>query len=317
MSLAIQAALLVGATVFVATLGLHQIYRSLQARDRLLVRAEDLGADPLTLSDPLRRQSFLARWADRYDRSAGAAAVRERLRLAYLPWKPSDYAVVRAAAGAALVYVGLVFFDLPPLPTVLVAIGAYVLVPKLFFASRRSAYTNALNAQLGEVTSLLANALRAGMSIQQALSQVVERMPEPAAGEFRQTHNELMLGDNLTQALTALRRRVGSRDLDVVVNAIVVQHQAGGNLARVLNAMSNILTERQRLSSEIDSLTAEARFSAVIVMIIPIALLLLLRGTPLGESLFTTIPGWIMLVMFLLVQVGIFLLIQKLARVEV
>ncbi|NJM05293.1 hypothetical protein HC891_02215 [Candidatus Gracilibacteria bacterium] len=121
------------------------------------------------------------------------------------------------------------------------------------------------------------------MSIQQALSQVSERLPEPAAGEFLQTHRELLMGDSLTQVLTGLRRRVGSRDLDIVIDAMVIQHQAGGNLARVLTAMANTITERRRVASEIDSLTADSRFSAVVVMVLPLALLLTLRGSPIAR----------------------------------
>lgn len=314
---AIQAALLVGVAVFFGTLALVNLFRAMQAQEHMIARAEDVAADPETLSDPLRRGSMLARWADRYDRSPAATNVREQLRKAYLSWRPSDYAVVRFGMAAALVYISLIFLELPMLPSALMAAAAFFFAPKLFFASRRGAYTKAFNAQLSEITQLLANTLRAGMSIQQAIGQVAERVPEPAKTEFRQTHNELMLGDNLGRALGSMRNRVQSRDLDVVVNAIVVQHQAGGNLARVLNAMAGILTERQRLASEISSLTAEARFSAIVVMIIPVALLLMLRGTPLGETLFTTVVGWIMLTLFFLSQVGILIVIQKVSKVDV
>jgi tight adherence protein B len=314
---ALQVAALAALAAFALLCGGYNLLRALRAREQLVTRAENLGADPQTLSDPLRRKSFLVRWADRYDRSPAAAADRERLCQAYLPWKPSDYRVIRISLGIGMLYLTLGFLELNPVLAILGSAAAYIVVPRLFFASRRNAYVEAFNAQLAELTQLLANALRAGMSIQQAIGQVVERVPEPARGEFRQTHHELMLGDNLALALTALSRRVRSRDLDVVVNAILVQHQAGGNLARVLGAMSVTLSKRRRLASEIRALTADSRFSALIVMIMPIAFLMLLRTTPLGDALFGTLIGWVLLAIFIVVQVGTHFLIQRIAAIEV
>jgi tight adherence protein B len=312
-----ELAALVGLTVFVLSAAAWNLVTALRQREELVTRAEDIAADPAVLSDPLRRRSFLVRWADRYDRSPAAAAVREQLRRAHLPWKPSDYRIYRYALGGFTLIILWQVFNLPLAPSVLAALAALFVVPKLVFAARRNAYVQALEGQLVEITQLMANALRAGMSVQQAIGQVAERVPEPAKGEFRQTHNEMLLGDSLAQALSGLSRRVRSRDLDVVVSAIVVQHAAGGNLARVLAAMANMLTERQRLASEIRSLTAEARFSALIIMLIPIVLLLMLRDTPLGETLFGSLIGWALLAAFIVVQVLVYLLIQKIATIEV
>ena len=77
------------------------------------------------------------------------------------------------------------------------------------------------------------------------------------------------------------------------------------------------LTERQRLSSEIRSLTAEARFSALIIMLLPIIMILLIRDSPLGETLFETPFGWGLLAAFAVVQVFVYLIIQRIAKIEV
>jgi tight adherence protein B len=102
-----------------------------------------------------------------------------------------------------------------------------------------------------------------------------------------------------------------------MVNAMVVQHSAGGNLARVLASMANILTERQRLDGEIKAMTAEPRFSALIIQLMPVALLVLTRNSPMGVALFETWPGWILLAIFALIQLGIFFLIRRIMRIEV
>ncbi|MBC8160406.1 MAG: type II secretion system F family protein [Roseiflexaceae bacterium] len=203
------------------------------------------------------------------------------------------------------------------IPSLLLAAAVYFIGPRMLFAIRRDAYVKQFNDQLIEVSQSMANALKAGMSIQQALFQVSERVPEPASGEFRQTHNELMLGDNLIMALSALRDRVRSRELDVMVNATLVQHAAGGNLARVLAAMANILTERRRMQREIQSMTAEARFSAIVIQIIPIILVIILRDTSFGKGLFETTPGWVLLGLYGVAQIGIFLLIRRIMKIDV
>lgn len=313
----IEPAVLVGLCVFMLLTGGYRLIRALQARENLIARAEGLGADPEVLSDPLRRESFLVRWSDRYDRSPAAQRVREQLRRAAVPWKPSDYYAIRVGLSFIIVIVCWMMLDLPIFGAALAGMVAYFIVPRIFFFMRQNAYVRAFNKQLVEITQLLANALRAGMSIQQAIGEVAGRVPEPARSEFRQTHHELLLGDNLPLALNDMRRRLSSRDLDVLVNAIVVQHQAGGNLVRVLNGMANTLNERQRLEREIDSLTAEARFSALVVMVLPIFFLLMIRDTPLGEALFQTVVGWVLLGIFAVLQVGIYFLIQRVARIEV
>jgi tight adherence protein B len=314
---AFQAAAVVALAVFMTCVGLYNLVRALQAREQLIARAEDLAADPQVLSDPLRRQSFLVRWADRYDRSQAAAAIRERLRRACLNLKPSDYRVLRIGLAAGLIYVCVILLKISLLPSVALGLAVFFLGPRILFRIRNDAYVKKFNEQLIEVTQSLANALRAGMSIQQAINQAAERAPEPAQSEIRQTHNELLLGDNLSFALNSLRARIRSRELDVVVNAILVQHQAGGNLARVLSAMSNILTERRRLMGEIHSMTAEARFSAIIVQLMPIVLLIVLRNTAFGRGLFETTLGWVFLGIYGLVQIGIFFLIRRIMKIEV
>jgi tight adherence protein B len=315
--LVLHPSLLVALTSLLIVLGGGLLLRALSVHEGIQTRAEEQAADPATLSDPLRRKSRLARWADRYDRSARAQADRERLRRAYVSWKPSEYVIIRLTVSAGAAYLAFLLLSLPPFFSLGLGMLAYHLAPAIFFFVRRDAYLNALNQQLVEVTRVMANALRAGMSVPQACGQVAERLPEPACGEFRQTYSELLLGKPLDQALWDLQRRVGSRDLSVALSAIVVQYEAGGNLARVLYNMADVLTERQRLASEIRSLTADARISATVVMIMPVIMLLLIKNTPLGDGVFVHPLGWLLLALFGAMQVGIYFLVQRIARIEV
>jgi tight adherence protein B len=314
---AVEASVLVSVAVFVTIVGLYNLFQAVQSREQIVTRAENLGADPDVLSDPLRRSSFLVRWADRYDRSPKAAGDREFLRRTYLSIKPSEYRMFRIGLAAGLFYITWIILQFSPVIAGVIGLAVFFFGPKLLLFFRRDAYVKAFNSQLVEIAQSLANALKAGMSVQQAVAQVAERLPDPARGEFKQTHHELLLGDNLAQALNAMRRRVRSRDLDILVSAVVVQHSAGGNLARALTAMANTLSERQRMAREVDSLMAESRYSAFVIMVIPFVLIMMIKNTPLGEGLVSTWIGWAALAIFTIIQIGIFFLIQKVARIDV
>src|SRR4029079_6311263 len=140
---AAQVALFGALAVFGMLAGSYHLYRSLQARERLIARAEDLAADPSVLSDPLRRKSFLVRWADRYNRSPAAEEIRERLRRAHLRIKPSDYRVFHVGGAVGLIYICVILLHLPLLPSGLLGLAAYLFAPSIIFRIRRDAYVNA------------------------------------------------------------------------------------------------------------------------------------------------------------------------------
>ncbi|MCU0491723.1 MAG: type II secretion system F family protein [Chloroflexaceae bacterium] len=310
-------ALLAAVGTFLLIIGGVRLVQAMRSREALVMRAEDMGASPEVINDPMRRASLLARWADRFDRSARAAKYREQLRLAYIKLRPSEYLALRLGLAVAFYYACSLMLAIAPLASIGIATAAYFLVPMLIFRTRREAYVKAFTEQLVEITQMLANALRAGMSLQQSLGQVADRVAEPAQTEFRQTHRELLLGDSLPQVMGGLCDRVPSRDLAVMANAMVVQHAAGGNIARVLASMSVIQSERQRLISEINAMTSESRISALIIQLMPIGLLVVIRHTPIGEAIFTSWPGWLLLGFYIITQIGIFFLIRRIMRIEV
>ncbi len=118
----------------------------------------------------------------------------------------------------------------------------------------------------------MSNSLRAGYSFLQAMDMVAREMSPPISEEFTSTMKEMSLGSPTETALATLSDRVGSEDLELVVTAVLIQRQIGGNLAEVLDNIADTIRERVKLRREIKTLTAQGRMSGIIIGVLPCAL---------------------------------------------
>jgi len=126
--------------------------------------------------------------------------------------------------------------------------------------------------QLVDVLVLMTGAVRAGYSLPQAIEVVSKEMKAPASDEFRRVRHEIGLGLSLTQALANLVARMENDDLYLVVTAININTQVGGNIVTMLEAVSSTIRERVRLFSEVRVLTAQQRFGSYILTFLPVAM---------------------------------------------
>ena len=176
--------------------------------------------------------------------------------------------------------------------TLLLAALALVL-PWLLLRRRKKQRFVVLERQIGEALNVMTNALRSGYSFQQAMALAGKEMEGPLPQEFRKTLREINLGTPTDQALLNLTGRVESDDLELMTQAILIQRQTGGNLAQILDNISDTIRERLRIKGEIKTLTAQGRISAIVITLLPPALFLVimlinpcyimvLMGEPLG-----------------------------------
>jgi tight adherence protein B len=164
--------------------------------------------------------------------------------------------------------------------------------------------------------------LRAGYSTVQALESVSKEMPPPISDEFRRVVQEMQLGFPMEQALNNLLRRIPSEDLDLVITAMNVQREVGGNLAEILDTISFTIRERVRIKGEIRVLTTQVMYSGRFLAIMPIliALVLWVVNRPYMMMFFdpkTRIPGIIALVVATLLIVAGYFTMNKLGDIEV
>ena len=138
------------------------------------------------------------------------------------------------------------------------------------FASGRR--VKAFNDQLGDTINLLANSLRSGYSFLQSMELVSREAPAPMSSEFRRVVQEVSLGLSTEAALDNLMKRVPSEDLDLLITAVNIQHEVGGNLAQILDTIGHTIRERVRIKGEIRVLTAQGRISAYVITALPIGL---------------------------------------------
>lgn len=133
---------------------------------------------------------------------------------------------------------------------------------------RRKKFTN----QLGDMLTMVANALRAGFSFMQAFELISREMDAPMGREVQLVVNEVNLGNTLESALDNMQRRVASPDFELVVTAVLIQRQVGGDLASILDTISETIAERVRMRRETQTLTAQGRLSGWVLVLIPFAL---------------------------------------------
>ena len=202
------------------------------------------------------------------------------LARADLKLKPAEFILAWVATPFVLVFLGLglgVVFD--ALRTPLALVGLFLLglwLPRFYLGRRQRGRLSAFNKQLPDTITLLANSLRAGSSFLQGMELVSREARPPISIEFARVVREMSLGLGLQPALANLVRRVASEDLELMVTAINIQSQVGGNLATVLDAIAFTIRERVRIQGEIQTLTAMQRYSGYVIVLLPVGLAVLL-----------------------------------------
>jgi tight adherence protein B len=202
------------------------------------------------------------------------------------------------------------------------AIVGYML-PRLYLRRRMKARLTKFDEQLVEALSLVSNSLRSGFGFLQSMDLAAEQLKDPLAIEFKRTINDINIGASFEDALLALNQRVQSKDLDIVVTAILIQRTVGGNLAEILETVAHTMRERARIRGELRTLTAQQKMSGYIVGGLPIVIvgILLVIGQLMGDTymqtLFTETGGRVALVAAAMLEGLGILIIRKILAIEV
>ena len=192
-------------------------------------------------------------------------------------------------------------------------------LPGMIVNSKKGKRSQAMTDQLPESLNILSSGLRAGFSFPQALSVVVREIEGPLSREFSRLLRENRLGKPMDEALNDLLKRIENDDLEMLVTALQIQRQVGGNLAEVLDSISHTIRERVRIKGEIRSLTAEGRFSAIILSLLPVAmvLLLLVINPEYLLTLLDDIIGIVLIIGAVIMQIIGVLIIRKIVAIDV
>jgi tight adherence protein B len=244
-------------------------------------------------------------------------AFLDRLEAAGLNMRVAEFVLI--SLGSAFIPPLLVLiltqnFLLAALVVLLGTVGPFLYLAVM--ASRRQAK---FDEQLPSTLQLVAGALQAGHSLQQAVDTVVHEAADPIATEFQRVLTEARLGRPLEEAFEAMAKRTKSLDFEWTVMAIRLQRQVGGNLAEVLSTVSQTIRDRYTLKRQIKALSAEGRLSSVILSVLPVLLFagLLLLNPVFLRPLYTTTVGIMMMAgAAVLMILGVFWL-KKITEIKV
>ncbi len=197
-----------------------------------------------------------------------AKYLRGELARADLAFTVTEYIflnIMTTLLGLLLTYV---IFRGNLLLTLLGALGGFY-APTAFLRYSQGRRRAAFSSQIENTIVLLANALRSGYGLMQAIESVGKQVPPPTSQELERVVRESALGVPMETALANLSRRNPSVDLEIVITAINVSRVTGGKLADVLDAIASTIRDRVRLAGEIHALTSQQRFSAIILTLLP------------------------------------------------
>lgn len=264
------------------------------------------------------RHSFFLTLGDKYDQSEMSESLRKRLVQANLTIKASEYAGICILVFFILWAVfALIFQFVFPLDLALAHIAVW-LSSKIYLNSRKSKRAMDFNKQLPEICRMLSGTTKAGLTLNQGIERIGKELAAPAGPEFRTLHRELTLGDAFDAVMQRLKEKISSKELNIFINTIIIQRRVGGNLAEVLQLMAETLEERSRINKEVETVTAESRYVAFVLPVLPVMMALMMNIIIPGflEPLFTPV-GLIILAIVIIIQVLAFTLIKKISHIKV
>jgi len=266
-----------------------------------------------------RAPGRLARLDSKWEDRAWHRAMQIKIQAAGLEMTPTELVLWQLGVGAGLALIPFALlpaFGLLLAPFAMLA-GVFILRIYLRHATRRRIAR--FEDQLPDTLAVLAGSVRSGFSLFQALQMISREATEPSKTEFTRIIQDISLGTLMSDALEGLAQRIPTEDVDILVTAIAMQQQSGGNLTHVLDVVAHTVRERHRVKRDIKSLTAQQRFSAVLLSALPFLL---------GAVLFVISPkylghlfqwGWVLCIparTFVMTVTGFFVM-SKMADIDV
>jgi len=238
------------------------------------------------------------------------------LMKADLPVTVEELLVIKILSSSAFAFLAFaVFKDYFIIALVFIVIWN---VPRFIIAKKKKDRIKLFDSQLNEGITIVSNSLKAGYSFLQAVAVVSEETSDPFSKEFKKLLKEMSFGISEEDALKNLLSRMDSQDLNLMINAILIQKDIGGNLSEILDNISETIRERQKLKNELKTLTAQGRLSGIILTLIPVflGLTIYLFNKEYMMLLFTTSIGIALTVGAVVSEIFGLLMIRKITHID-
>ena len=242
--------------------------------------------------------------------------IAEELYVAGVALRADEFVMIWILTGAVIPAIAL--FLGAPLTVCIALVLVGVAAPISWVILKRNKRLTLLGRQLSDALGILCSALRVGQSVQTAMKNVAEEMEEPISREFMRVYRETQYGMTLEASLGGMVKRTKNPDLELMCSAILIQRQIGGNLAQILQNISDTINQRIQMRGEVKTLTSAGRMSGYIIGALPLFIILILMfiNPSYIDMFFTTQSGRIMLIISAVLEVIGFLFVRKIVNIK-
>ena len=174
-------------------------------------------------------------------------------------------------------------------------------------------------AQMVDGLTIMANGVKAGLSVTQSMERIVESLPNPISQEFNLVLSQIRLGRSVEEALLDLGERIPKADVQMFVTAINILKETGGNMAETFSTIVTVIRERQKVERKIEAMTAQGIMQGMIISMVPVGIIVLLWFVDpgyIGPMFTTTLGVFLLVIMFGLVIAG-GLTVRKIVSIKV
>jgi tight adherence protein B len=289
--------------------------------DRFSHYVEEEFEDAVALAEEQKTSAFSVWLDNQLEGSKFGDRIATNLAQADLKLRPAEYVAAMIIAAFLL---GFFAWAIGGQNIISALIGAVLggMMPRIYMKRQQNKRITTFGNQLPDMLNLTVNGLRAGYSTMQALESVSKELPPPLSDEFNRVVKEMQLGISMEEALNNMHRRIPSDDLDLIITAINVQREVGGNLAEILDMISYTIRERIKIKGEIKVLVSQVIYSGRFLALLPLILMGLLWFAN-REYLLTffspgnLLCGGIMLGIAAIMVASGYIVMNKLADIEV
>lgn len=301
--------------------GVHRI--RVQEREQVLNRLENITQqfkedtnEPANTHSKINFSSLLSVLGKGFVSWSFTKKIETELSRADIMLRTEEYIGLNIFAAIVGGFIGLIFFGKGSPTFALALIG--VMVPWYYVHRKKKQRAVRLNSEIGESLTGMSNSLRAGYSFQQAMDLVSKETIGPLATEYRRTLREINLGITTEQALQNLIERANNDDMELMIGAVMIQRQIGGNLAEIFDNIAETIRQRIRMQGEVKTLTAQGRISGIVIGALPAILFLgfMIIDPTYMKSLTSKSVGWMMLGGAMVSQIIGFIFIRNITNIE-
>jgi len=235
-----------------------------------------------------------------------------RMRLARSGWplKIGDYLLISLVVGAVSAVTAALLFQMSILISCLAGVVLGVGLPHVLLSRRIAGRTKKFVALLPEGLDLIVRGIRSGLPASEALRTIADEIQDPVGAEFREVTDQMRIGVAMDEAMWNSARRLAIPEFNFLVISLAIQQETGGNLAEILEKLSDMVRRREQMRLKVKAMSSEARASAMIIGSLPFIMAAVISFVNPGymSTLFTDPRGWVMIgigLTSLLIGVGI------------